>query len=295
MRMMIDKSMISVIIAVLLLGTACFASNSDVAFEILMKRLIDDGYSSFKVNSYFSDENVRFVNQLVPMNMLPKDNPDIYSGFLEETEIEDGLGFYLKWRSELLNMLDGTQIPPEYVIAILKVESNLGKNSGSHLVFTTLATISAMNNPLYWKHIADTSQTVTLTNLQRRAKSRSEWAYKELKALLELCYVQGWNPLEIRGSWAGAFGWAQFLPSSYIHYGRDGSGDDKLQPNNIYDAVASLSYYLKQARWGNSQESRRKAIHRYNPSNAYVDCIMNYAEKLKKVYQAEMHTYPGSP
>jgi membrane-bound lytic murein transglycosylase B len=149
-----------------------------------------------------------------------------------------------------------------------------------------------MNRSQYWAHLADTTAVLDLEYLKKRAQKRSNWAYKELNALLDVCQSQGWDVLRIKGSWAGAFGWAQFLPSSFAFYSRDGDGDQRIDPNNFYDAVASLANYLKQARWNTSQHSQRKALHRYNPSNAYVECILTYSERLRSYLQAENKKAP---
>ncbi len=270
-----------VLCVIYLIGNKGIAGSYDPAFEELIERLISDHRDSSRIVELFQDDNVRLIRELVPLNMIPKEDPDAYSGFLEKEQIEEGLRFLRSHNGELGNILEGTGIPVEITVAILKVESDLGRRTGDHPVFTTFATIASMNDPKYWTPIADTSATLDRNALRNRARKRSQWAYKELVSLLELCERQDWNPLEIKGSWAGAFGWAQFLPSSYAYCARDGDGDQIVDPNNLYDAVASIACYLKKARWGNSLASKRKALHRYNPSHAYVDCILDYAQQLR--------------
>jgi membrane-bound lytic murein transglycosylase B len=258
----------------------------------LADRLIKEGRDSVVVQELFQSERVGFVDELIPRNMIPLNSSAAYDGFLTDAQIRDGAQFYLTWGEQLKNLLSGTGIPAEIVVAVLKIESNLGQCRGDHPVFTTLATLAAMNNPQYWAHFADTSTTVTYEYLSKRARKRSRWAYRELNAFLDVCQRQGWNTLQVTGSWAGAFGWAQFLPSSFAYYSRDGDGDHRVDPNNLFDAVASLANYLLQARWGNSLESQRKALHRYNPSNAYVDCVLEYSNKLRSYLKAERLVTP---
>jgi len=264
----------------------------DPAFESLIKRLLEEGHDSQVISHYFKDERVRFKDLLVPVNMVPSDKKDVYAGFLSKEQIIDGLEFLSRWKQDLLMLLKNTAISPEYAVAILKIESNLGRRSGSHQVFSTFATISSINNPVYWEHFSDTSNTLTVTALSKRAERRSKWAYKELITFLEVCKVYDWDPLEIEGSWAGAFGSAQFLPSSYARCARDGNEDGLIQPNNLHDAVASLACYLKEANWSTSYKSKRRALYLYNPSNAYVECILEYANRLKSYEENQHHSSP---
>jgi membrane-bound lytic murein transglycosylase B len=253
----------------------------DPAFENLLNKLIRDGQDSTYVVDLFQHDDVRFIESLVVKNMIPRDHPADYSRFLTTEQIQDGYRFWEDWKTDLERTLEGSEIPSEISVAILKVESNFGRYAGDKSVLSVLATLGSMNPPEYWLHLADASSKLTKEKLRRRAKNRSSWAYRELISFLEACDREGWDPREVKGSWAGAFGLAQFLPSSYLHYARDGDGDEVIDPNNVYDAVASMAWYLKKAGWGKSNKARRKAILRYNPSSAYADCILDYARQLR--------------
>lgn len=264
----------------------------DPAFEKLVTQLIHDGQDSTYIVQLFQHESIIFIEDLVVRNMVPRDDPDDYTGFLTREQVEDGVQFLRNWKRDLEKALDGSGIPVEISVAILKVESNFGRYSGDKPVLSVLATLGSMNDPQYWIHIADTSNTLSVRSLRQRAYTRSNWAYRELLSFIKACEQRGWNPCNIRGSWAGAFGLAQFLPSSYLYYARDGNGDQVVDPNNIYDAVASMAYYLKKAGWGKSDSSRRKAILRYNPSSAYADCIFDYARQLRFMAESVDVTNP---
>ena len=224
--------------------------------------------------------------------MIPRDHPADYSRFLTPEQIQDGYRFWEDWKTDLERTLAGSGIPSEISVAILKVESNFGRYAGDKPVLSVLATLGSMNQPKYWIHMADTSSSITEKKLRRRAKDRSSWAYRELISFLKACERESWDPLKVKGSWAGAFGLAQFLPSSYLHYARDGDGDKIIDPNSVHDAVASIAWYLRKAGWGNAKQARRKAILRYNPSSAYADCILDYAKQLKYLSESTELTKP---
>jgi len=255
---------------------------AEPAYGQLENRLIAEGFDSVRVSALFQDERVRFIPALVELNLVSKEFPDYYRGFLTESQVEDGARFLNQWRQQIEAGLGGAQVPPAVVVAILKVESNLGRKSGRYPIFNTLALITLLKDSLHWVAQFDTSDGADLERLEKRAVRRSHWAYNELVQYLRLCDREHWDPLEVKGSWAGAFGWAQFLPSSYLRCARDGDGDGRVDPYALQDAVASIAAYLDEAGWLSSVASHRRALMLYNPSSAYVDCILEYARKLSQ-------------
>jgi membrane-bound lytic murein transglycosylase B len=277
-------SRISVIQLSLILGATWFQSGRalEPAYQPLERRLAADGLDSMRLAVIFSDPRVRFVPALVELNLVSREFPDYYQGFLTANQIEDGIRFLRQWQPQIEVGLKGTQVPVETAVAILKIESDLGRRPGRHSVFNTLASITLLKDSLQWTAQFDTSGGADLERLQRRAVRRSDWAYTELAQYLKLCDRENWDPLEVAGSWAGAFGWAQFLPSSYLRCARDGDGDGKVDPYALQDAVASIGAYLHEAGWRSTPASQRRAVMLYNPSSAYVDCIFEYARKLRQ-------------
>ena len=115
------------------------------------------------------------------------------------------------------------------------------------------------------------------------SRRRSKWAYAELKAFLTYAYKEGFDPAEIPGSFAGAMGYAQFMPSSILAYGKDGNGDGTVDLLTHPDAMASIANYLKRHGWrpGISRKKKEKVIYHYNHSEYYVKTILKIAERLK--------------
>ena len=92
----------------------------------------------------------------------------------------------------------------------------------------------------------------------------------------------GIDPLSIRGSGAGAFGLAQFLPTSYLSYGVDGDRNGRVSLFSPDDAIASCANYLKAHGWrsGLSHAERREVIWHYNRSDPYIDTVLALASRL---------------
>jgi len=119
-----------------------------------------------------------------------------------------------------------------------------------------------------------------------QARARGEWAVRELYALILLSERLNLDPLEVKGSIAGALGPAQFIPTSFLKFGVDGGPDSRIDPFSMTDAIASIANYMKLAGWtdgeaGNAEQRKRKAIWTYNHHEIYVNTVMKIYEELK--------------
>jgi membrane-bound lytic murein transglycosylase B len=91
------------------------------------------------------------------------------------------------------------------------------------------------------------------------------------------------DPLSIKGSWAGAFGLPQFIPSSYRKYGAEGNRDGRVDLDNLPDSFASIANYLKASGWDRQDPAKKKeAVYAYNHCDNYVQAVLDYARALKK-------------
>jgi membrane-bound lytic murein transglycosylase B len=146
--------------------------------------------------------------------------------FLTDKRIADGRAFLERNRAELLRIQERTGVPPEYVTAIIGVETFYGGNTGSYRVLDALYTLGFF----YPK--------------------REEFFRGELAQLFPLAREEKLDLATLRGSYAGAMGWGQFIPSSYRSYAVDGDGDGRRDlVNSQGDAMASVANYFKEHGW----------------------------------------------
>jgi membrane-bound lytic murein transglycosylase B len=147
----------------------------------------------------------------------------------------------------------------EVLVAILRVETNFGRYLGNYIVFNSLLTLTLMEN------------------------RRSAWAEEELIHLLRFCRQENKDPLSLKGSWAGAFGIPQFVPSSYLKYAVDGNGDGRIDLHEFPDALASMANYLRAFGWSKEEPERKKeALFAYNRCHQYVEAVLVYARALSE-------------
>ena len=150
--------------------------------------------------------------------------------FLTNDRVEKGREFIRQHNETLLRAEDKFGVPKEIITAIIGVETRYGKNTGSYRVLDALTTLGFDYPP------------------------RSKFFSSELKQVLLLAKEQGFDILEMKGSYAGAMGYGQFIPSSYRHYAIDFDGDQIADIlTNVVDAIGSVANYFKMHHWRKGQ------------------------------------------
>ncbi len=146
--------------------------------------------------------------------------------FMTEARIAGGAEFWRANEELLQNVSERFGVPVEIIVAIVGVETNYGSNTGSFRVIDALATLG-----FYFPR-------------------RGSFFASELGHFLSLAHEENLPLYEIRGSYAGAMGLGQFIPSSYRAYAVDfdGSGRRDLW-RSLPDALGSVANYLARHRW----------------------------------------------
>jgi membrane-bound lytic murein transglycosylase B len=118
--------------------------------------------------------------------------------------------------------------------------------------------------------------------MESLAKRKANWAYRELKCFLNIIRYEKIDPLEVYGSYAGAMGMAQFIPSSYLSYAlHQESFENWLLSKEA--AIFSVGNYLKSHGWrkGLPTEKKKQILWYYNRSKPYGETILQLAQKIK--------------
>lgn len=148
------------------------------------------------------------------------------SHFLTQKRIQQGAAFWQQHADVLAKAEKQYGVPASIIVAIIGVESNYGKQRGHFSVLNTLTTL-AFEYP-----------------------KRAAFFKKELAEFLVLADENGFDPTHVKGSYAGAIGQPQFMPSSYRHYAIDFAKNGQTDLfDNTADIIGSIANYLKQNGW----------------------------------------------
>ena len=146
--------------------------------------------------------------------------------FMVSARIENGVKFWRENRSELERAETQFGVPAEVIVAIIGVETSYGRNMGGYNVLDALTTL-AFDYP-----------------------ARAPFFRSELENYFLLVREQKHSPLEFKGSYAGAMGYGQFMPSSYRKWAVDFSGDGFTDIwKTPSDAIGSVANYFKEHGW----------------------------------------------
>jgi lytic murein transglycosylase len=151
---------------------------------------------------------------------------DYIASLVDEERVEEGRALMNKWAGALDAAERHFGVDPATVVAIWSVESDFGKNLGNRPVVQSLATLACL------------------------APRRNEYFRRELMAALKILDNGDIEPQEFLGSWAGAFGHTQFMPSTFLTTAVDLDGDGRKNiARDPADALGSTANYLRQAGW----------------------------------------------
>jgi membrane-bound lytic murein transglycosylase B len=167
---------------------------------------------------------------VAPTKPVVRNYPAYRGKFLTKTRIAAGTRYWAMHEKQLSRAEIEFGVPAEVILGILGVETAYGQNTGSFRVVDALATI-AFDGP-----------------------RRQDYFREELKELLLLARDGGFDPLEIKGSYAGAMGLPQFMPSSIRRWAVDFDRDGKIDlANSPADAIGSIASYLSANGWTDNE------------------------------------------
>jgi len=176
------------------------------------------------------------------------------------------------------------------VAAILHVESACGRNTGRSMVLHRLARLAMANEPRnVARNLARNTprdgviDPAVAERVRERARYLESVFYPQVVATFEIADRNGIDPLSLRGSSAGAFGYTQFLPLNYIAFGTDGNGDGIVSLYDPDDAVASTARFLRSYGWKRrmTRAEQREIVWHYNRSDAYIDAVLGLADRIR--------------
>jgi membrane-bound lytic murein transglycosylase B len=271
----IYKIFISILIVKLMTFTFIVSANAETDFKLWLesykKSALKKGISQGTIDVAF--KNVKFLDKVIKYD---RKQPE----FFEDTKTYvskranllrvAGAKKILKKNKKLFNEIENNfSVEKEILLALWGIETNFGKHVGKMDIISSLATLSY-------------------------DKRRRDFFSAQLFTLLELIDSNLIDPSTLYGSWAGAYGNFQFMPSSIKKYAIDYDNNNKIElKNSIHDALASAANYMNKMGWNKGQpcfyevkltskinkkyinSSARKISHRLNVSKWKEKGIVN--------------------
>ncbi len=225
----LSKYIVTCLCLILLIpGTSLAQKKDSVTFNRFIDKMVDQ-HQFDRISLIQLFDQVKIKDSILKTMRRPAEGLPWYKYrkiFLTDSRIDGGVSFWQNNQSALAAVAQQYGVPEQIIVAIIGVETLYGKHTGNHRVIDALSTL-AFAYP-----------------------KRSTFFLSELEKFLLLCRTEQMNPLQPTGSYAGAMGIPQFMPSSYLAYSADQDGDGKRDIwHNNADVFASIANYFVEHHW----------------------------------------------
>jgi len=238
-KLIVKTGIVSVLIA-LLAGAGQVNAGAERSYEgnakaqaFIEKMVTEHGADRAELDALFA--GAQYKQSIIDAMNRPAEKVKLWKDyrkiFITEKRIRQGLQFWREQREWLEKMQADYGVPIEYVVAIIGVETYYGRIAGNYRVVDALSTL-AFDYP-----------------------ARSPFFTKELEHFLLLAKEQKLEPANLKGSYAGAMGYGQFMPSSYRAYAVDYNGDGVADIwTDPADAIGSVANYFVRHGWQRGED-----------------------------------------
>ncbi|QMV52806.1 lytic murein transglycosylase B [Ewingella americana] len=213
--------------------------NGDFAYDAGMNAFVDKmvrehGFDRQQLHDVLAQTKrlgfvLRLMDQQAPTGGPPSGPNGAWlryrAKFITPDNVQNGVVFWNQYRDALQRAEQIYGVPPEIIVGIIGVETRWGRVMGKTRIIDALATLSFAY------------------------PRRAEYFQSELETFLLMCRQEQDDPLSLRGSFAGAMGYGQFMPSAFKNYAVDFDGDGHVNLWDPIDAIGSVANYFKGHGW----------------------------------------------
>ena len=241
--------------------------SDDLAYQLVLEKINKKVVPTSYIDEIFNNPSIEKHLEIPERFAKPyeKKSWEQYKKlFIKESRIVAGVKFYSENKDLVFQVSKKYDVDPFIILSIAGIESNYGRHYKGFTVFNSLYT--------------------QIHEMPKRAK----WASNELASYLEYCYKDNVDPQSIEGSYAGAFGFGQFIPSSFNRYSVDFDDDGVRRPHDWPDVLGSIANYLVKNGYNPGSKNYAeggdiwKSVWAYNHSDNYVMAVLGLAEKIRE-------------
>lgn len=227
----LEMKQIFTLALVLILSTSCLAQQHPGAEEFAARAASEHGLDQAEVLQLLQE--ARFKQSIVDAMTRPAEAKPWFKYrpiFITDKRIEKGVAFWRDNEALINQAAEQFGVDPQIIVAIIGVETSYGGNTGGYRVLDALTTLAF--------YYPDTGN------------DRSDFFSSELMNFIVLGDEEGLPLMEVKGSYAGAMGLGQFMPSSYLEYAVDLDGDGRRDLwSSMEDVIGSVANYLHRHGW----------------------------------------------
>ena len=258
----------------------------DALFKAVSKHYSKDELRKIVEKSLESDEitekNLAFIYSPLSLKKQAESHETYFAKLINDETVKAGVDFFEKYKSLFCKIYAETKVEPGDIIGILNWESKLGLVTGEQKIIKIFAAQyfsgEKINDDFVKSGEYAKEGSMSVEAGKKRVERLKKNAFSNFKALLIQAKEKKFDPNEVKGSWAGAIGFPQFMPAS-MKFAKDGNGDGKIDLFVMEDAIASVANYLKLH--GYSEKGRVFSFKSYNNDKIYAEGVKKYSDSIK--------------
>jgi membrane-bound lytic murein transglycosylase B len=244
------------------------------------------------MKSYQTDQFERVLR----LNLLGFMKPPKHMNLVTDEAVTEAAKFLKRNRKDFAAAQSKYQVSPDVIASLLWIETRHGDNLGDfHIVSVFLNLLQAdkansrktLTRMALWQNNEgkEFSQKELTKIIRERTAKKANWARDEIKALASIFNKKQLDLTTLKGSYAGAFGMTQFLPSSYRDFARAAQGNTAPNLMEPDEAIMSVAHYLSRHGWKakktSSDQRSIKALMSYNNSRDYAESILEISRRVQ--------------
>ena len=277
-----------------LIFTTLFAENTqkydeksfDALFKAVSKHYSKDELRKIVEESLVADEitekNLAFIYSPLSIKKQAEDHTSYIEKLVNDETVKSGVDFFNKYKDLFCKTYAETKVEASDIIGILNWESRLGTITGEQKIIKIFAAQyfsgEKRNEELIQSGEYKKEGAMSVEAGKKRVERLKKNAFSNFKALLIQAKEKNFDPLEVKGSWAGAIGFPQFMPAS-MKFAKDGNGDGNIDLFVMEDAIVSVANYLKLH--GYLEKGSVAAFKAYNNDKIYAEGVKKYSDLIK--------------